>query len=95
MRRRPAIGENVTIGMHGNQRVGAMSGGVLTVAISWCGNVGEMAGTLVGMFFLVRLECVRCFVCNPRLVVGFGAVIIWGALDMHCRGGVVVTLCSP
>ena len=94
-RRRPGIGVNVTFGMRVDLRGAAISGVGLVVAMTRLGNVGVMADTLWGMLFRVRLVCVLCFSFSPHFAVGFGAVIIGGASEMHWRGGVIVTLCSP
>jgi hypothetical protein len=94
-RRRPGIGVNVTFGMRGDLRGGAITGVGSTSAMTRRGKTGVMVGTLLGILFRVLLVCVRFFSFNPRLAVGFGAVIIGGAVEMRRGGGVVVTLCSP
>ncbi len=77
--------------MRGDQRGGAMSGVGSTAAIFWCGNVGAMAGILLGMLFRVTLVCVRGLFFNPRLAVGFGAVII----GVHWRCVALVVSSTP
>ena len=97
-----SVGTNGTVGDGRSQvdRCGTSGGGSIVGVVpmegmNLRGKVGAMAGTHLGMLFLVRRECVRFVNFKPRFAVEFGAVIIRGAFVMHWRGGGVVTLCSP
>ena len=83
--------------LRGERRTGVAvsSGGTV-----FCGIAGVISGTVPGMLFLVRRIWTRLVVFSARFVVGFGAFIMGGALDIRRRScvafivGVVPTLCS-
>lgn len=75
----------------------AMGGGVIvwggsTTEIYLLGNVGVMAGTLPGMLFRVRRECVRLVIFITRFAVGLGAVMMGGAFVIRSNDTSVCTL---
>ncbi len=102
----PSIGTNCTrdtrvwivhiagVGVHGDcQAVDAMGVEGWALITGRCLAVLIIGGTLPGMLFHVRCECV-CFVFFNRLgAIGFGVVIMAGASVILVRG--VSTLCCP
>jgi hypothetical protein len=110
----PLIGTNRTCGRRVGAGVGFVVDEVLgdclkVVGQSWgCISMGRqvvIGRTLPGTLFRICWECVHLVSFNARLVVGFGAAMIGGALVIHVSGGansivsfvamlVCLTLCS-